>query len=121
MTRSWIAAAGALGLAACTSTPLPPAPWTATPASPTCAELYQQRVAPEFPAAAKKAGESGYVIATFALDGSGRAGQIQIVESRPAGLFDEAAIDALQASEFKKGARVASCRYVADFGSGRKP
>lgn len=120
--RAALAVAAAVVLAAgCASTSGPAPVIDAPRSSLTCGEHYLNRVPAEFPAAARRAGESGYVIATFGLDGSGRALNIRIVESRPVGVFDEAAIDALQASEFRKGARAASCRYVADFGSGRKP
>lgn len=84
-------------------------------ASETCREFFLVRASPGYPAAAMKDHTSGYAIATYSLDGSGKAKDIHIVQSEPRGTFDAAATGALERSSFKVGASEKECRYVADF------
>ena len=62
----------------------------------------------------------GGFVATYDFDGSGKARNIHIVEARPAGVFDAAAVEALRRSEFSQGAISVGCRYVADFAAVRR-
>ena len=84
-------------------------------ASESCREFFSIRASPGYPAAAMNDHISGYSIATYSLDGSGKAHDIRIVASEPWGVFDAAATSALERSSFKIGATANECRYVADF------
>jgi TonB family protein len=89
-------------------------------ASQTCQEHFVQRALPAYPKKAMQARLSGYVVATYDLDGSGKAQGIQIIESQPTSAFDAAALEALQRSEFKPGSQATGCRYVVDFAMVRR-
>ena len=84
-------------------------------ASESCREFFSVRASPGYPAAAMKDHVSGYAVATYSLDGSGKAHDIRIVKSEPPGAFEAAATGALERSSFMVGATAKECRYVADF------
>jgi outer membrane biosynthesis protein TonB len=89
-------------------------------ASETCQEFFSNRATANYPKTAVKEHRSGYLVAKYRLDGSGKARDIVVVESVPPGVFDAAAIGALERSSFKSGAIAKECRYVADFASVRR-
>jgi bla regulator protein blaR1 len=63
---------------------------------------YQQLVAPPivYPEAAMRKAISGFVKVSFELDESGVPSKIQIEESNPQGVFDQAVLNALQKSRY---------------------
>jgi TonB family protein len=89
-------------------------------ASQSCQEAFSNRAVANYPKAAMKDRVSGYSVVKFDLDGSGRARNMQIVESVPPGIFDASAVGALERSSFKVGATARDCRYVADFAAVRR-
>jgi protein TonB len=70
---------------------------------------------PVYPKRAVAEGIMGYSIVAYDLDGSGQARNARVIAARPAGVFDEAAVQALLASAFQPGVIATECRYVADF------
>ncbi len=63
------------------------------------------KVAPEYPAAAKKRRAEGWVELQFVVGINGVASQIEVVRAQPEGIFDRAAIRALSRWKFKPGER----------------
>ena len=59
------------------------------------------RSLPVYPQSAKKRNISGYVKIGFIIDGNGKAYDIQILESEPAGVFDRVSIKAVQKTKFQ--------------------
>ncbi len=57
---------------------------------------YSVRVPPKYPTSAEARGKSGHVALTFSLDRTGKPYNIAVVESRPPGVFDDAAVSALR-------------------------
>lgn len=58
---------------------------------------------PRYPRQALARGIEGRVLLRFTVDTAGRPKQIQVVESTPQGLFDSAAITAIQQTPFQPG------------------
>jgi hypothetical protein len=54
-------------------------------------------------------------VASFDLDGSGRAQNFRIVESKPTGLLDKGTLGALKRTEFTKGVIANNCKFVQTF------
>jgi protein TonB len=63
----------------------------------------RSRVAPEFPSRARAQGLSGSVTLFFVVDVDGSVQDVYVVESQPEGVFDQAAIDAVEQWEFDPG------------------
>ena len=51
---------------------------------------------PQYPVAARQAGVEGYVTLSYAVSAEGVVSNVAIVESEPAGVFDAAAVAAVQ-------------------------
>ena len=51
---------------------------------------------PKYPTAAARNGVSGYVILEYAVTKTGAVEDISVIDSKPTGIFDEAAIEAAQ-------------------------
>lgn len=58
-------------------------------------------VQPLYPAPALRRGVVGHVVLEYAVDSNGKATNIEVVESRPQGVFDRSAIKALKRSKFE--------------------
>ena len=61
------------------------------------------RVAPDFPTRARAQGLSGYVTLFFVVDVDGSVQDVYVIESSPEGVFDDAAIQAVEQWEFDPG------------------
>ena len=61
------------------------------------------RTPPEFPARARSLGQAGHVTLSFVVDIDGSVQDVVVVESVPPGVFDDAAIEAVQGWEFQPG------------------
>ena len=55
----------------------------------------------KYPASAKKKGVKGYVVLSLLIDEYGRVDQVQILESSPAGVFDDAALQGINSWRFE--------------------
>src|SRR5690606_33405232 len=93
------AAVGALTLAvACTA-------WAAQPpriiADQLAAVTGERTPPPRYPAAAIEQGIGGKVVLVVDVDANGRATAVEVERSEPAGVFDQAAIDAARQWTFK--------------------
>lgn len=55
----------------------------------------------KYPASAKKKGIKGYVVLSILIDENGRVDQVQVLESNPSGVFDEAALQGINAWRFE--------------------
>lgn len=64
-----------------------------------------KRVEPEYPLAAANSGVQGCVVVSFIVLPDGRADQYQILDSVPKGLFDKAALKALNGWIFEQPPR----------------
>jgi protein TonB len=62
-----------------------------------------ERNPPSFPARARALGQSGFVTVSFVVDLDGSTQDVNVVESSPPGVFDEAAIDAVRGWRFNPG------------------
>lgn len=62
-----------------------------------------RRDPPSFPARARSLGQSGHVTLSFVVDVDGSVQDVAVVESVPPGVFDQAAIDAVQGWAFDPG------------------
>lgn len=94
----------ARGRAAAAAVPSAPAPIAAAPTVPDFVRakpLAQLDVA--YPQRAFDAGQHGYVIVEFTLDVKGRASDPKVIESKPAKVFDEAALQAVRHGRFDTG------------------
>jgi len=60
-----------------------------------------KRTAMAYPAKARKKGVTGYVVLNLLIDQDGRIINIKLLESTPAGVFDQVAIDGVQSWEFE--------------------
>ena len=60
-----------------------------------------QRSAMEYPKKARKMGVTGYVLMNLLVSKEGRVEKVKVLESEPAGVFDEAAISGVKSWEFK--------------------
>lgn len=61
------------------------------------------RTPPQFPARARALGQSGHVTLSFVVDVDGSVQDVTVVEAEPAGVFDQAAIDAVESWSFDPG------------------
>jgi protein TonB len=59
----------------------------------------------KFPAQAKKEGITGKVVIRCLIGTDGKAGKMEIVESEPAGIFDESALSTLKYWQFRPGVK----------------
>jgi periplasmic protein TonB len=59
----------------------------------------------KFPADAKRKGITGQVVVRCLIGTDGKAGKMEIVESEPAGIFDESAISTLKYWQFRPGVK----------------
>ena len=66
-----------------------------TPPSP------RQRTAPSYPAAARRDGVTGEVVLHLLIDASGAPERITVLEAQPPGVFDDAAVDAVNSWRFE--------------------
>ena len=57
----------------------------------------------KFPAQAKKDGVTGKVVVRCLIDKDGKADRLEIVESEPAGVFDDSALSTLKYWQFRPG------------------
>lgn len=55
----------------------------------------------KYPASAKKKGIKGYVVLSLLIDERGRVDQVQVLESSPPGVFDDAALQGINAWRFE--------------------
>ena len=58
-------------------------------------------VAPEYPEAARTAGQQGYVLVRYAVDADGRVRDPVVVAAEPVGVFDAAALRTVAAWRFR--------------------
>lgn len=56
---------------------------------------------PQYPAEARQAGVQGFVTVSYAVSAAGIVSNVVVVESQPAGVFDAAAIEAVQRWRYK--------------------
>jgi TonB family protein len=63
---------------------------------------------------------NAYVVITYKLDGSGKATNIEVADSVPAGLFDKTTRLSLQRTKFTPGVTEDSCTYIRMYKSARR-
>jgi len=74
----------------------------AKPAPPPKMPKARKRIAPKYPAQAERAGIEGEVVVGFALTPEGRPRDLEIIESTPPGVFDDAAMDAVRSWRYEQ-------------------
>ncbi|WP_137913821.1 M56 family metallopeptidase [Rudaea sp. 3F27F6] len=72
-------------------------------------------VQPSYPSGALRSGVTGRVDLEFRVDADGNVRDIRVLDAQPAGVFDRAAIVALQQWQFEVPAASAGERYVRSF------
>ena len=60
-----------------------------------------QRAAMEYPKKARKSGVTGYVLMNLLVSREGRVEKVKVLESEPAGVFDEVAVSGVRSWQFK--------------------
>ena len=60
-----------------------------------------RRVAPAYPSGARRRGQTGYVTLTLTIGADGRVQAVRVVESVPAGVFDDVARSTLRGGKGK--------------------
>ncbi|MDM7983795.1 MAG: energy transducer TonB [Maricaulis sp.] len=79
-----------------------------------------ERSAPEYPRGAERRGIEGSVTVSYAIDADGSVVDAQIVESTPAGVFDRAALAAIETWRYEASeARTEGHTYSLDFRLGQ--
>lgn len=109
----------ATGAAALDRDPLPPGLY----ARETCQQhiTAQPRMTmDDIPSGARGRELNAYVVVAYRLDGSGRAVDAKVVESKPKGLFDKSTLSLLGRTEFAAGVVEASCTYVRGYSTVRQ-
>ncbi len=72
-----------------------------------------RRVAPAYPPGARRRGQTGHVTLTLTIGADGRVQSAQVVESEPAGVFDDAARSAVERWSFEPGTYQGQPKTVA--------
>lgn len=73
---------------------------------------------PKYPGAALRTKAEGWVVLSFDLDGSGRASNVEIVNSKPEKIFDLSARDAVKHETFVEGFKKTGCKTLISFSLG---
>jgi len=60
-----------------------------------------ERTPIEYPKKARRKGITGYVVLNLLLDQTGRVQKVKVLESKPAGVFDDVAIASVKSWKFK--------------------
>jgi protein TonB len=64
-----------------------------------------ERFPPRFPPAARAKGASGYVVVSLRVDTAGAVTEVRVLDARPAGVFDAAAVAAVERWRFEPATR----------------
>lgn len=80
--------------------------------------MSEPRITPkDWPKRARGRDVSAYVVISYSLDGSGKAINPAVVDSKPKGLFDKTTLGLLERTEFSTDAKIPACTYVRTFGA----
>nr|WP_255682272.1 TonB family protein [Luteimonas sp. BDR2-5] len=71
----------------------------------------------DWPKRARGREVNAYVVISYNLDGSGKAKDLVVTDSKPKGLFDKTTLSILERTEFATGIQASSCVYVRTYGS----
>lgn len=74
----------------------------------------------DWPKQARGREVNAYVVISYTLDGSGKARNAVVTDSRPKSLFDKTALGTLERTEFTPGVAATSCVYVRTYDSIRR-
>lgn len=77
----------------------------AAPAGETADAVLLKAANPNYPTAALRAGQSGWVVVGFTIAPDGRTTDIRVVEAQPRHVFDRSAVDAVSRYRFKPAMR----------------
>ena len=100
-----------------------PVPVIEVPAQETCQEHITgtpRLTINDWPKRARGRDFSAYVVISYELDGSGKAKDLKVTDSKPAGLFDKATLSILERTDFAAGVQAPSCTYVRTYGAVRR-
>lgn len=108
-----------LSLIGCATTP---APTSALPVEPApefseepCSTRAAVRVAPRYPREALKNHQNGWVISAVAYSADGRITSVKPVKASPAGVFEQATVDALSKWLLKTDGSGGSCMQLLNY------
>ncbi|MDQ3270041.1 MAG: energy transducer TonB, partial [Pseudomonadota bacterium] len=91
----------------------------ARPAGPTVADLRPLSTpAPKFPTEALRSGQSGEVQVEFTVNADGSVGNVRVVQSNPARVFDREAISAVRRWRFQPISAPLTTRRTIGFNPG---
>lgn len=74
----------------------------------------------DWPKQARDREVNAYVVISYNLDGSGKAKDPVVTDSKPKGLFDRTTLSILERTDFAVGVQASSCVYVRTYGSVRR-
>lgn len=60
---------------------------------------------------------NAYVVISYDLDGSGKAINLKVTDSKPAGIFDKTTLNILKRTKFSADAKANACIYVRTYGT----
>jgi len=108
-----------LALCACaTSTPESEAKRVGAPARESsfiCDAFVTKSNIPPYPGSAFRQGVEGWVLLEFALDGTGAAKNIVVVDANPRGVFERSATEGLKATQFNLNAVQSKCQALVTY------
>ena len=71
----------------------------------------------EWPREARGRELNAYVVVSYGLDGSGKARDLRVMESKPKRIFDKTTLSMLERTTFAAGVQTPACIYVRTYGS----
>ncbi len=100
-----------------------PAPVIEVPVQETCKEhitATPRLSLNDWPKKARGKDINAYVVISYILDGSGKAKNLEVTDSKPKGLFDNATLSILKRTDFSVGVQAQACTYVRTYGAVRR-
>ena len=97
-----------------------PGPVVEVPAKETCQEhitTAPRMTINDWPKRARGRDISAYVLISYDLDGTGKAKNLVVTDSKPKGLFDKASLSLLERTDFAPDVQAKSCTYVRTYGA----
>ena len=78
-------------------------------------EIKAYNVKPKYPSEAARVYQDGWVLTNFDIDEMGKLVNLTVVDSSPAGVFEEAALKALVKGNFSASPAQTDCNYMMEF------
>ncbi len=80
-----------------------------------CSSVVKDNVFPQYPDTARAQRTEGWVVVGFDLDGSGKAGNVHVISSKPPGVFEDSALTSVSKTTYAPGVRRTGCQSRITF------